>query len=194
MEKNEKKSIITIAGKLGSGKSSASKELAHRLGFQHFSSGDFLRKVAEDRNISIKELMIAAESDSQIDYDIDQVLRDKGTEEDLVIDSRLAFYWIPESFKVYLEIDPEIAAQRMFLNLNENEDRKRTENSESVEEMKNNMIARHESDKKRYQNLYNLNHTDHSHFDLVIDTGLSENNLETVVQKIIENYNSWKHQ
>lgn len=182
------KKIITIAGKLGSGKSTTSKKVAQMLNMQHFSSGDFLRKVATDRGMSIKELMIAAESDPQIDYDIDEILKSKSNDENIIIDSRLAFHWIPDSFKVYLEIDPDIAAQRMFYDLSSNETRKESESVKNIESMKNEMMERHASDIKRYKKLYNINHTDHKNFDLVINTGLEENDIETVVKKIISEY------
>lgn len=188
---SNKKKIITIAGKLGSGKSSAAKRIAQELGFTHFSSGDFLRKVAENRGMTIKELMIAAESDPQIDHDIDEVVKQKGSEQNLIIDSRLAFHWIPDSYRVYLEIDPDVAAQRMFKDLEHNEDRKRSEDSLTVDEMKQNMIQRHESDVRRYTKLYGINHTDHNHFDLVINTGKPENDLDSVVRQIIEGYQSF---
>ena len=182
------KKIITIAGKLGSGKSTTAKKIASMLGCEHFSSGDFLRTIATERGMSIKELMIAAESDSQIDYDIDELLKSKGEGENLVIDSRLAFHWIPGSFKVYLDIDPDIAAERMFFDLESNESRQQSEHTKNIEEMKKNMLDRQESDIKRYQKLYGINHTDHSQFDLVINTGDPENNLETVVKKIVNGY------
>jgi len=183
--------IITIAGKLGSGKSSTAKKVASMLCLDHFSSGDFLRQVAQSRNMSIKELMIAAESDSEIDLEIDNILKEKAKEDNLIIDSRLAFHWIPDSFKVYLEIDPDIAVERMFYDLETNESRQNSEHSKNMEEMKEQMIARHESDIKRYKKLYNVNHTDHKQFDLVIDTGLPENDLDTVVKKIIQEYIIW---
>lgn len=182
------KKIITIAGKLGSGKSSTAKRIAKALGYSHFSSGDFLRKVAERRGMTITELIFAAEENPQIDYDIDQVLQDKSNEDHLVIDSRLAFHWIPDSYKVYLDIQPDIAAQRMFNDLDKNEKRKKSEHTFSVAEMKKNMIERHESDARRYQKLYGINHTDHNHFDLVINTGKPENDLDSVVQKVIDGY------
>ncbi len=183
-----RKKIITIAGKLGSGKSSAAKRVAKMLNMEHFSSGDFLRKVAKERGMSIKELMIAAESDPSIDYDIDNLLKGMADKENIIIDSRLAYHWIPDSFKVYLEIDPDIAAQRMFYDLETNESRMESEHAKSIEEMKREMIERHESDKKRYQKLYGIDHTDHKNFDLVINTGLPENDLDTVVKKIISEY------
>ncbi len=186
-----KKKIITIAGKLGSGKSSAAKRVARALGWKHFSSGDFLRHVANERGMSIKDLMIAAESDPSIDHQIDDLLKSKGNEENLVIDSRLAFHWIPDSFKVYLEIDPDIAAKRMFYDLETNESRQESEHARTIEEMKKQMIERHESDVRRYRALYGIDHTDHSQFDLVINTGLPENDLDTVVKKIIDGYLKW---
>ncbi|MFT7328123.1 MAG: cytidylate kinase [Crocinitomicaceae bacterium] len=182
------KKIITIAGKLGSGKSSAAKKLASMLSLDHFSSGDFLREVAMERGLTIKELIIAAESDTKIDHDVDQVLRDKGDKENLIIDSRLAFHWIPESFKVYLEIDPDLAASRMLLDLDTNESRQQSEHAVNIKEMKVNMLERHESDVRRYKNLYGIDHTNHDNFDLVIDTGLFQNDLDSVVKKIIEGY------
>lgn len=187
----EKKKIITIAGKLGSGKSSTAKKLAQMLGLQHFSSGDFLRQVATQRGMDIKDLMIAAESDASIDYEIDNILKNKSSEENLIIDSRLAFHWIPGSFKVYLEIDPDIAAERMFFDLETNVSRQESEHSKNLTEMKENMLLRHESDIKRYQKLYNVDHTDHGNFDLVINTGLPENNLENVVRIVIQKYLEW---
>ena len=187
MNVNSKK-IITIAGKLGSGKSSAAKKVASILNLKHFSSGDFLREIAQDRKLSIQELMTAAESDPQIDYDIDQTLREKGNEYDIIIDSRLAFHWIPGSFKVYLDINEDTAAKRMLKDLETNNTRLASESASTLKEMKKNMIKRHLSDIKRYKSLYDLDHTDHKNFDLIIDTGLKENNLDTVVQRIITGY------
>ncbi|MCA9352751.1 nucleoside monophosphate kinase [Patescibacteria group bacterium] len=185
---SHKKKIITIAGKLGSGKSSTAKRVANMLNLAHFSSGDFLRQVATKRGMTIKELMLAAETDKQIDHEIDELLKSKAKEENLIIDSRLAFHWIPESFKVYLEIDPDIAAQRMFFDLESNESRQESEHAKSVEEMKQQMLERHESDIKRYHDLYDINHTDHNNFDLVIDTGKNENDLDSVVNQVIQGY------
>ncbi len=186
-----KKKIITIAGKLGSGKSTTAKKLARMLNWKHFSSGDFLRHVANERGMSIKDLMIAAESDPSIDHDIDSLLKEKGKEEKIVIDSRLAFHWIPESFKVYLDIDPDLAAKRMFFDLETNESRQESEHAKNIEEMKEQMRIRHESDKKRYKKLYGIDHTDKSQFDLVINTGLPENDVDAVVKKIIDAYLKW---
>jgi len=186
------KSIITIAGRAGSGKSSTAKEIASQFNWNHFSSGDFLRAIAKERGITITELMKLAETEKEIDYEIDAKLRDLKTRENLIIDSRLAFHWIPESFKVFLELDPEIASKRMFADLKSNKNRQATENYRSEEEMSDKLKERSKNDIARYKNLYNIDYTDHANFDLVIDTSKSENNLESVVSQIIQKYKIWK--
>lgn len=187
-----KRPIITIAGKLGSGKSSAAKAVAKKLGFQHFSSGDFARALAAERGVTITELMKTAEADPSIDHLIDERLREFiATHENFVIDSRLAYHWAPESFKVYLEIDPEVAADRMFADLASNEDRKKSEDYQDKNEMYQKMLDRFNGDQKRYYDLYGVDHSNHSSFDLVIDSGKPKHNLDFVVDKILQDYQNW---
>ena len=53
--KNMKKEIITIGGSLGSGKSSTTKGLEKILGYTRCSTGDFMRKIAEENNMPLEE-------------------------------------------------------------------------------------------------------------------------------------------
>lgn len=186
-----KKEIISITGTLGSGKSSTADLVAKELGYQRFSSGDFMRKVAVDQGISLAELQKKAETDSSIDIKIDDEVRNAGKMSGIVIDSRLAFHWIPDSFKVYLDLPPEIAKNRILNNLKENSLRKESEGSATAEEIYEKIISRRESEKKRYKEIYGIeNHADPKNFDLIIDT--NKNNLNQVVQIILENYKKWR--
>ena len=54
---------------------------------------------------------------------IDEVLREFREHKDIVIDSRLGFYWIPESFKVYLDLDIDVATARIYKDIDLNEGR-----------------------------------------------------------------------
>ena len=102
----EKKHIITIAGKPGSGKSTTSKAVAHSLGFTHFSSGDFFRAIGKERGIDVFQANLVAEAEEDIDHLVDEKLRTLGENEDnMVIDSRMAWHWMPYSFRVYLDLD-----------------------------------------------------------------------------------------
>jgi len=178
-----KKEIITICGGLGSGKSSTAKKVAEILGFQHFSSGDFFRQVGLELGLSINEVNKRAETDPKIDEMTDQKLRDMRNKEKVVIDSRTAYHWIPESFKVYLDLSQEIAKDRVLNSIKENKLRMESEQISSVEEAYKKMQERFESEQKRYWNLYKINNTDKNQFDLIVDT--NKNNLEQVVDIII---------
>ncbi len=187
-----KKHLITIAGKLGSGKSSTAKMISQILNYKHYSTGDFMRSIANDRNISLAELGKIAETDDSIDKILDDHNLEIGKMENVVLDSRLGFYFIPESFKVFLELDPEIAAERILEDKKNNPNR-HTEatglfnTKESVVEKINNRLL---SERKRYKELYGIeDQTAHDNFDLVIDT--SKIPVEEVSQKIIEEYNNW---
>src|SRR3989339_534013 len=137
-----KKQIITINGFPGSGKSSTADLVAKELNFKRFSSGDFMRQIALDRGISLNELSIKAETDKEVDVSIDKAVKEAGEMKKIVIDSRLAFHWIPESFKVYLDLPPAIAKERILNNLKENALRKQSEDSSSPEEIQAKIDAR----------------------------------------------------
>jgi cytidylate kinase len=153
-----KKKIITIGGKPGSGKSSTAKKIAKKLGYIHHSTGEFFREIATERGVTVTELNFQAETDKSIDEAIDNKSKGLNDKLDIVMDSRLAFNFIPGSFKVYLEIDPEVAAKRMFEDMKENEDRQKTESTYAdVLELEKNAFERYESENKRYKTLYDVN-------------------------------------
>jgi cytidylate kinase len=185
-----KKEIITICGGLGSGKSSTADKVAEILGFKRFSSGDFFRQVGIELGLSVTETNIRAETDPKIDEMTDQKLRDLNNTEKIVIDSRTAYHWIPDSFKVYLDLPVEIAQERILNNLRVNKSRQQSEKESTLEEVYQKMRERFESEQKRYWDLYKIDNTDKNNFDLVIDT--EKNNLEQVVEIVISEYKKWR--
>jgi len=186
----EKKEIITICGGLGSGKSSTAKMVAQKLGYQHFSSGDFFRQVALEMGLTINEINKRAETEPEIDYRTDEKLRAMRDASKVVIDSRTAFHWIPESFKVFLDLSPEIAKDRVIKSLDENKLRSQSEQVSTPEEAYQKMEERLASEQKRYWDLYKINNRDMSQFDLVVDT--NKNDLEQVVQIVLDAYKAWR--
>src|SRR3989338_8238496 len=171
----EIREIITICGGLGSGKSSTAKLVARELGYQHFSSGDFFRQVGLELGLSINEINKRAETDPKIDEMTDQKLRDLRNQEKIVIDSRTAYHWIPESFKVYLDLPVEIAKERILHSTKEDKLREQSERVSTSEEVFQKMNERFQSEQKRYWELYKIDNTNKSNFDLIIDT--DKNNL-----------------
>ena len=186
-----KKHIITIAGKLGSGKSSTAKMVAQILDYKHYSTGDFMRSIANERGISLIKLSKMAETDDRIDKALDDHNLEIGKMENIVLDSRLGFHFIPDSFKVFLELDPSIASERIMEDRKTNPNRHtEAEGFDTKEKIIESINSRLLSERKRYKDLYGIeDHTAHSNFDLVINTGKIP--LEEVSRKVIEEYNKW---
>jgi len=182
------KELITIAGSLGAGKSSTAKAVAKALGYQHFSSGDLFRTIAAERGESVEATNISAEIQKDIDQQVDERLKEMGKKGNkLVIDSRLAWYWMPDSFKVFLHLDTESAAKRIFQDVLKKS--RVSEDASSLEDVRASIERRFASEQKRYMSLYNVNPTDPKNFDLIIDT--KENSLERVAAQVLEGYKKW---
>jgi cytidylate kinase len=182
-----KKRIITLGGMPGSGKSSTGRRLAELLGYKRLSSGDFFRAMAHERGISVEEINKAAENDVSFDHATDAWIRAQGESQDFVIDSRTAFHWIPHAFKVFLKLDPHVAAQRTFAHIQK--EGRVGQVAVSAEEVYEKTVARIDSERKRYATLYGLDYADESQYDLVLDTGAHD--LETVVRIIADAYARW---
>lgn len=184
-----KKKIITIAGKPGSGKSTASRKVAELLGFEHFSSGDLFRAIGKERGVDVHDTNILAETEKDIDHLVDERLRQIGkTQDSVAIDSRMAWHWIPQSFKVYLDLDLEVAAARILNSIDE-ERIKHEHIPSSPKKYASVLKSRLASEAKRYKNLYDVNPYDTSNYDLVIDT--ASNSAEETVNEILRSYKKW---
>lgn len=182
---NKKKTIITITGLPGSGKSSTAKGVADRLHYRHFSSGDMFRLIAQSHGLSVEATNKAAEKHlANIDEEVDEKLRQANNDSDLVIDARTAFHWIPESFKVFLKADPYLAAERTFKHIQE--EGRVAEDADSAEHVYQKSLERIASEKKRYASLYGIDYTKESNFDFVVDTG--EHSLPEVIELVVAEY------
>ncbi len=184
-----KKKIITIAGLPGSGKSTTAKKVAERLGYDHFSSGDLFRAIAAEHGLSVAELNLKADAagDDSIDFEVDEKLRKIGENGDtLVIDSRTAFHWIPSSFKVYLSLDPNIAAERVYKQIRVSG--RASQTASNVEEVRLDIETRKTSELARYGKLYGLDYTETAHYDLVLDS--NGKSVEEIAALIVEKYQS----
>ncbi len=187
-----KKHIITIAGSLGSGKSSTSRRVVELLGYKFHSNGDFMRAIASERGVSLEELSKISETDPTVDTALDDKNRELGQESDILIDSRLGFHFIPDAFKVSLELEPHIAAERILKDaeVNPNRHKETKDKFDSVESISKSIEDRLASERKRYKELYGIeDHRAPSNYDLVINTGALP--LEAVANKIVEEYKKW---
>ena len=181
-----KKHIITIAGDLASGKSRITDILQKELGYQIYRNGEYVRKLAKEKGLDITSFNEYLNSHPEIDREIEKSAAIYAEEHDnLIVDARLGWYAIPYSFKVYLRVDIDVAAERAF----NDENRKDTEKFATVEEQKADMQKRFKSENERFFNLYGVHKEDMSNYDCVIDT--SENTIEQNAKLIIDAYKKW---
>ena len=158
--------IITIMGKPGSGKSTVGKLIAKELKYDYFSGGDLRGKIAMERGLTIDELNKIGETERWTDDECDKLIEKMGKEQNnLVLDSRTAWHFVPKSFKVFLDVDLKEAAKRVFKDQRPDE-----EKASSANELYESMNARMENDNSRYKKWYKIDYLNLKNYDLVIDT------------------------
>jgi predicted cytidylate kinase len=183
--------IITISGVPGSGKTSAGRAVAKRLGMRFFSIGELRAKMAEDRGMTIDELNAHGEKDHTTDTDIDEYQKKLGeTGDHLVVEGRLSWRFIPRSFKIFLTCDFDEATRRIYL-AKQDGDRSDEAHFADAQEARARLEARIASDARRYKTIYGVDYQDPSHYDLVIDTTASKSPEETA-EKILGSLNEKK--
>jgi cytidylate kinase len=102
---------------------------------------------------------------------IDAILDDRQknlgkTEDNFIIDWRLAFHFISHGIKIFLNVTPIEAAHRIFSDTT----RKGVESHETIEDTVANIETRRQSENDRYMKYYGLHIYDMDLYDIVIDT------------------------
>jgi len=175
--------FITLSGQLGSGKSTVCGIMQNKYGYQIFTTGSILRRLAEERGMTALEFndyILNSENnvDDIIDSESKRIARKKSGEK-IIFDSRLAWHFVPESFKVFLKVNSTVAAQRVY-----GGKERRSESYNSVEEAEESLIKRSEIERERFMKLYNVDYWDENNYDLVVDT--TSIAPDEVVRRIIE--------
>lgn len=173
--------IITISGDIGSGKSTCGKLLKKTLSYDYLSTGAIQRKIAEEMGITTLELNLLSESDTAIDDKIDSHTRQLNKSgENYIVDSRLAWHFIPSSYKVFLRCEDRIAADRIF----NDHDRVSDENTQTVIQLLDKIKDRRKSEKRRFLNKYGIDFEDLSNYDQIVDSSFFT--PDEIVQMILD--------
>ena len=181
-----KKHIISLGGELASGKGAVSEVLSKKLQYGIYKNGEYFRKLAREAGMDVTAFNKYVEKHPEIDRQIENSAAQYAKENDnFIIDARLGWYAVPESFKVYLIVDIEVAANRAFNDAK----RKNTEKFNTVEEQKEDMKKRYRLENERYWNLYKVHKEDEKNYDCIIDT--TNLSVEEVANKIIKKYEEW---
>lgn len=158
---------IAINGSLGSGKSTVAKMLAAELNWPYVATGARFREMARERNMDVASFSRYAEENPYVDEAIDNWLKSfNDVDESLVIDSRMAPFFIHDAFRVRLVVSDTEGARRIF----QDEARGEEERFGSMEAAKEAYRVRSQSERFRYYGRYNVDVEDLSQYDLVLDT------------------------
>lgn len=159
---------ITITGNLGSGKSTICKIMEDKYGFEIYSTGKVQRELARDMNMTTLEMNQFMCSDPKFDTMIDDAtarISKENRDKKIIFDSRLAWNFVEQSFKVFLSVSLSVAANRVF-----NDNRGKEEQYKDIDEARDLLAARAQTETKRYKDMYNLDYFNFNNYNLVIDS------------------------
>jgi CMP/dCMP kinase len=179
---------ISITGDLGSGKSTVAKILCEKLDYAFLSTGMIQRQLAQAQGMDTLEFNKYSDHNKQVDDYIDQHLKDINEgEEPYVLDSRLAWFFIPKSFKVYLLAFDKVAAERILADKN----RIGEPNADDVNKKIKDSHERRASENNRFEKTYGAKFDLHNNFDLIVDT--SDAGIDDVAAAILNAYAQWRN-
>ena len=177
---------ITIAGDLGSGKSTVANHLISNINYRIESAGLIFRRLAEQHGMTAKEFNQFIESNPKYDNMVDDTIKEMGAkEENIIFDSRLAWYFVPKSFKIYMYVDVDTATERIF-----NDTGRVSESYSDMATAKKEIIERRQSEVLRYKTFYNIDINNFKNYDFIIDT--SHATKDEVNEAVLSNFKAFE--
>jgi CMP/dCMP kinase len=166
---------IAISGDIGTGKSTLSKLLAEKLGWEYISAGNFFRDWYKAQGMEVSKVYgIPEEEDRKMEESFKQKMQENSN---TIFESRLAG-WLakdyPETLKVLCVVEEETGFKRVA-----------KRDSVSKEDAQKLSLQRSKDLREKFQKLYGVSDfLDSKYFDLVIDT--TNLSPEKVLQKVLE--------
>lgn len=152
---------ITIFGLAGTGTSTVGRLLASKLNCAFFSTGGIFREQAAALGVPIQDYDKLAEKDENIDREVDLRIAHIGKiHENLVLESRLGWHFVPDSFKVKFVCDDTERFSRVA-----------RRDGLSLPDAIKNSLSREKSHSERFRKLYGMeDYGADEHFDFIINT------------------------
>ncbi|HNV94265.1 MAG TPA: AAA family ATPase [Methanofastidiosum sp.] len=168
---------VTIGGPPGSGTTTVAKIVSKKLQYTHVYTGDIFRNLAKEKNMSLEDFSKLAEKDFSIDMEVDRRQKELGANDNIILEGRMARFMINPDLSVWITAPIDERVRRIFLreNLNYTEAYKNTE-------------LRENSEKNRYQKIYNVDISNLASYDLVINSlRLSAEGVSQIIIAAINN-------
>jgi cytidylate kinase len=165
--------FITVSGPPGCGATTLTEGLAAALDCGYVIGGDIFRELAEERDLSLQQLIAKAEEDDAIDRALDERLRRIAEQwgaanKSFVLESRLAG-WLAGNradLRIWLDAPEEVRVERL-----------------DQEEIGAAMRVREVSEAGRYRSYYRIDLEDQSFYDISLNTARWD--AETVLDIVL---------
>ena len=175
--------IISISGFHGSGKSTIAEMLAKKLNWPRYYMGGLRREAAQKRDLTLAEYNKLGEEDPSTDLEVDNYQKKLGEEKDnFIIEGRTSWFFIPHSLKIYLDVNKETGAERIFQHLKKENNRNEGKDLKTLQEVSRSVEERYLSDKKRYKKYFNIDVYNKENYDYYLDT--SDLEIQEVFDKV----------
>jgi len=172
--------VVTISGLHGTGKSTYAKKLAESFDLRYISAGALFREVAQKRGLSLQDLSLEASKKEELDRLVDCRTLAEAEKGDVVIDALLAAWMIRglANLKIHLFANDEVRIGRIA-----------RRDSVSLEDAREETLYREDLERRRFKSFYDIDITDLSIYDLILNTGLvsPEGNMQ-VLESFIKAY------
>lgn len=153
--------FITVSGPPGCGATTVCERLAAAMDCGHVSGGEIFRRIADERDMSLSELIAESQGSDEIDRAIDRRLQRiaekwAGADGAFILESRLAG-WLAGNradLRIWLDAPAEV----------------RVERTDDREELESEMRVREVAEAGRYESYYGIDLGDRSFYDLSINT------------------------
>jgi cytidylate kinase len=169
--------LITISGLPGSGTTTLSRLVAEALGLDRLPGGEVFRQMAAESGMTLAEFGRHAQDHPEHDRELDRRLLERARAGDVVLESRLAGW---------LATEAEVRAVRVWVACDDEERARRVGGRDGTDvgtALADN-AAREALERARYLDLYRIDLTDLSIYDLVLDSTTSP--AEELADEVVE--------
>lgn len=175
--------IVTVSGKPCTGKSTMAEIFCKKYNFDRVYAGAIFKAHARELGIDITDLCKSeqmCEIDRRVDEDLEKLYHAR-LNDDLLVESRTSWSFMPKAFNVFINIPDHVMAERLF-----NSDRPENERGKDLNEALTKVTERYNADVSRYKMLYNIDCDNLDNYTFVIDN--SNLTPEQTADKIYEEY------
>ena len=172
--------VLAISGLHGSGKSTYARALSQAYGLRLVSAGQLFRQIAEKRGLTLEQLTEEAKKDLEIDKHIDGMTKREAEKGNVVLDGQLSGWMTKEKadVKIFFTAPDDVRIARIA-----------RRDRISFETAKKQTLVRESAQKERFKQLYDIDPSDLSIYDVIFDTNLQsmEKNIN-ILKAIISEY------